>query len=135
MLLERKLLAFADPEAWFGGGVVHGVGTFVEAVLFHDGFHLASSFVQSFLRLLGANDHFVDEETDFLLDLEADRMVNSFIAKKDLDSEMTESDTHPKRGTAPPAKTVDVLPLRPPDFASKRTPSMVIALSTALHMS
>src|SRR5262245_39570011 len=30
-----------------------------------------------------------DENLDWALDLEADRMVNSFIAKKDLDSEMT----------------------------------------------
>ena len=30
-----------------------------------------------------------DENLDWALDLEADRMVNSFIAKKDLDSEIT----------------------------------------------
>jgi len=34
----------------------------------------------------------------------------------DLDGETKESDSHPKRGTAPAAKTVDVLPLRPPDL-------------------
>jgi hypothetical protein len=34
----------------------------------------------------------------------------------DLDSEMKESDSHPKRGAAVAAKTIDVLPLRPPDL-------------------
>jgi len=34
----------------------------------------------------------------------------------DLDGEMKESDSHPKRGAVPAAKTVEVLPLRPPDL-------------------
>jgi hypothetical protein len=34
----------------------------------------------------------------------------------DLDVDMKESDTHPKRGAVPSAKTVEVLPLRPPDL-------------------
>lgn len=34
----------------------------------------------------------------------------------DLDGEMKESDSHPKRGAAPAAKTIDVLPMRPPDL-------------------
>jgi hypothetical protein len=34
----------------------------------------------------------------------------------DLDSEMKETDSHPRRGAAIAAKTVDVLPLRPPDL-------------------
>jgi hypothetical protein len=34
----------------------------------------------------------------------------------DLDSEMKETDSHPKRGAAAAAKTIDVRPLRPPDL-------------------
>src|SRR3990172_5943742 len=49
-----------------------------------------------------------DENLDFALKMEADRMVNSFIARKDLDSEMTvvrneyeSGENNPARGARP----------------------------------
>ncbi|MCC6743258.1 MAG: insulinase family protein, partial [Acidobacteria bacterium] len=44
-----------------------------------------------------------DENLDWALDLEADRMVNSFIAKKDLDSEMTVVRNEFERGENSPS--------------------------------
>ena len=68
--LYWNFFAFADPQAWLGSSVVHGVFAFVEAVLFHDALYLGGSSIQSFLRLGLANDYIVDQEADFLLDLE-----------------------------------------------------------------
>ena len=47
-----------------------------------------------------------DENLDWALDLEADRMVNSFIAKKDLDSEMTVVRNEYERGENSPSSVL-----------------------------
>ncbi len=47
-----------------------------------------------------------DENLDFALDLEADRMVNSFIKKEDLDSEMTVVRNEFERGENSPASVL-----------------------------
>ncbi len=48
-----------------------------------------------------------DENLDWALSLEADRMVNSFIAKKDLDSEMTVVRNEYEAGENSPARILD----------------------------